>query len=150
VTPEEILTELIRFPSVVGQPNTAITNWIAQYLKTFGVETQILPGPEGDRANLFATIGPREVPGIVLSGHTDVVPAEEPQWSTDPFRLHAEGDRLVSSAFGGSRISGTPVFRAKACDSPTKAAVRRLPNPIRNLRRSITMIPPFVTRIVEG
>lgn len=94
MTPEDILTELIRFRSVVGQPNAAITSWIADYLGRFGIEAQILPGPEGDRANLFATIGPRNVPGLVLSGHMDVVPAEEPQWSADPFRLRAEGDRL--------------------------------------------------------
>lgn len=94
MTSEDILTELIRFRSVVGQPNGAITGWIADYLERFGVEAQILPGPEGDRANLFATIGPRDVPGLVLSGHMDVVPAEEPQWSADPFRLRAEGDKL--------------------------------------------------------
>lgn len=94
MTSEDILTELIRFRSVVGQPNGAITGWIADYLKRFGVEAQIFPGPEGDRANLFATIGPRDVPGLVLSGHMDVVPAEEPQWSADPFQLRAEGDRL--------------------------------------------------------
>jgi len=94
VRPDEILTELIRFPSVVGQPNAAIAGWIAQYLEDLGVEVQVLSGPEGDRANLFATIGPREVPGLVLSGHMDVVPAQEPQWSADPFQLRAEGDRL--------------------------------------------------------
>ncbi|CAH1679663.1 Acetylornithine deacetylase [Hyphomicrobiales bacterium] len=94
MTPKDILRELIRFRSVVGQPNAAITGWIAEYLKRFGIEAQILPGPEGDRANLLATIGPRDVPGLVLSGHMDVVPAQEPQWSADPFELRAEGDKL--------------------------------------------------------
>lgn len=94
MTPEDILSALIGFPSVVGQPNAAIAGWIAQYLGDLGVEAQLLPGPEGDRANLFATIGPRDVPGLVLSGHMDVVPAQEPQWSADPFRLRAEGDKL--------------------------------------------------------
>ncbi|QEL25200.1 acetylornithine deacetylase [Bosea sp. F3-2] len=92
--PDEILAELVRFPSVVGQPNAAIAGWIAQYLEDLGVEVQVLSGPEGDRANLFATIGPRDVPGLILSGHMDVVPAQEPQWSADPFQLRAEGDRL--------------------------------------------------------
>ncbi|PZU94977.1 MAG: acetylornithine deacetylase [Chelatococcus sp.] len=94
MTPEDILSALIGFPSVVGQPNAAIAGWIAQYLGDRGVEAQLLPGPEGDRANLFATIGPRDVPGLILSGHMDVVPAQEPQWSADPFRLRAEGDKL--------------------------------------------------------
>lgn len=94
MTPEEILKALIRFPSVVGQSNAAIAGWVAQYLGDFGIEAQLLPGPEGDRANLFATIGPRDVAGLVLSGHMDVVPAQEPQWSADPFQLRAEGDKL--------------------------------------------------------
>jgi len=94
VTLEEILKALIQFPSVVGQPNGAIAGWIAQYLGDHGIEAQLLPGPEGDRANLFATIGPRDIPGLVLSGHMDVVPAQEPQWSADPFQLRAEGDKL--------------------------------------------------------
>lgn len=94
MTPEHILSELVRFPSVVGRPNAAVAGWIADYLARFGVIAELLPGPEGDRVNLFATIGPRDVPGLVLSGHMDVVPAEEPQWSSDPFTLRAEGERL--------------------------------------------------------
>ncbi|WP_199086312.1 acetylornithine deacetylase [Bosea sp. ASV33] len=94
MTSEEILKALIQIPSVVGQPNAAIAGWIAQYLGNLGIEAQLLPGPEGDRANLFATIGPRDIPGLVLSGHMDVVPAQEPQWRADPFRLRTEGDKL--------------------------------------------------------
>lgn len=94
MTPEDILKTLIGFPSVVGQPNAAIAGWIAQYLGDLGIEAHLLTGPEGDRVNLSATIGPRDVPGLVLSGHMDVVPAQEPQWSADPFQLRAEGDRL--------------------------------------------------------
>ena len=94
MTPEEILKTLIGFPSVVGQPNAAIAGWIAQYLGDLGIEAHLLTGPEGDRVNLFATIGPRDVPGLVLSGHMDVVPAQEPQWSADPFQLRLDGDKL--------------------------------------------------------
>ena len=94
MTPEEILSELIRFPSVVGRPNAAIAGWIADYLSRFGIAAQLLPGPEGDRANLFATIGPCDVPGLILSGHMDVVPAQEPQWSGDPFKLRTERERM--------------------------------------------------------
>ena len=104
MTPEEILTELIRFRSIVGQDNAPITRWIAQYLDRFGVAAQILPGPEGDRANLFATIGPRDVPGLILSGHMDVVPAQEPQWSADPFQLRVAGERLFGR--GASDMKG--------------------------------------------
>lgn len=104
MTPEEILTELIQFRSIVGRDNAPITRWIAQYLDRFGVVAQILPGPEGDRANLFATIGPRDVPGLILSGHMDVVPAQEPQWSADPFQLRVAGERLFGR--GASDMKG--------------------------------------------
>ena len=95
MTPEEILRALVQFPSVVGQPNAAIAGWIADYLRGFGVEAQLLAGPEGDRVNLFATVGPRDVPGLILSGHMDVVPAQEPQWTGDPFTLRADGEKLL-------------------------------------------------------
>ncbi len=95
MTPEEILRALVQFPSVVGQPNAAIAGWIADYLRGFGIKAQLLAGPEGDRVNLFATIGPRDVPGLILSGHMDVVPAQEPQWTGDPFTLRADGEKLL-------------------------------------------------------
>ncbi len=94
MTVEEILAKLIAFPSVVGTPNGAIVEWIAEYCRAAGAEVAILSGPEGDRSNLFATIGPRAHRGYVLSGHMDVVPAGEPGWSSDPFVLRREGDRL--------------------------------------------------------
>ncbi|KTR07859.1 acetylornithine deacetylase [Aureimonas ureilytica] len=91
---EDILAKLVAFPSVVGTPNAAIVGWIADYCRSHGARVEILPGPEGDRANLFATIGPADARGYVLSGHTDVVPASEAGWTADPFTLRAEGERL--------------------------------------------------------
>lgn len=91
---EEILAKLIAFPSVVGLPNQLIVDWIGDYCQAAGAEVTVLRGPEGDRSNLFVTIGPREVPGYILSGHMDVVSASEPAWTADPFVLRREGDRL--------------------------------------------------------
>lgn len=91
----DILKALVSFPSVVGTPNGAIVEWIRSYLEGFGVKAHILPGPEGDRANLFAYIGPADRPGYILSGHMDVVPASEAGWTADPFVLRAEGERLL-------------------------------------------------------
>ena len=93
MTEEETLARLVSFASVVGQPNRAIVEWIASYAEACGAKVTILPGPEGDRANLFATIGPAEVAGFILSGHMDVVPAGENGWTTDPFTLRADGER---------------------------------------------------------
>jgi acetylornithine deacetylase len=91
---EEILARLIAFPSVVGTPNSAIVDWIRAYCLAVGAEVTVHPGPEGDRSSLFATIGPREDRGYILSGHMDVVPAGEVEWASDPFVLRSDGRRL--------------------------------------------------------
>ncbi|TPK93549.1 acetylornithine deacetylase [Mesorhizobium sp. B2-4-12] len=90
----DILDRLIAFPSVAGKPNGDIAGWIETYLMEHGTQVTVLPGPEGDRSNLFATIGPADAPGYILSGHMDVVPAAEPQWTSAPFALRQEGERL--------------------------------------------------------
>ncbi|RUW81243.1 acetylornithine deacetylase [Mesorhizobium sp. M2A.F.Ca.ET.067.02.1.1] len=90
----DILDRLVAFPSVAGKSNGDIAGWIEAHLGEHGAKVTLLPGPEGDRSNLFATIGPADVPGYILSGHMDVVPAGEPQWSSPAFALRREGDRL--------------------------------------------------------
>lgn len=72
---EEILARFIAFPSVVVTPNSTIVDWIRSYCLAAGAEVKVHPGPEGDRSNLFATIGPREGRGYILS--VDVLPAGE-------------------------------------------------------------------------
>lgn len=90
----DILDRLVAFPSVAGRANGDIAGWIEAHLAEQGAKVTLFPGPEADRSNLFATIGPADVPGYVLSGHMDVVPAGEPQWSSAPFTLRREGERL--------------------------------------------------------
>jgi len=94
-SPTEILSELVGFPSVVGTPNDAIVGFVRDYLHGHGVNATLLKGPEGDRFNLFASLGDPGRPGYILSGHLDVVPAVEPEWRADPFVLRSEGDRLI-------------------------------------------------------
>lgn len=94
MTTEEILEKLVGFPSVVGSPNGEIASWIADYCRRHGAEVHVLPGPEGDRANILATVGPRDRAGYILSGHTDVVPAGEPEWTGNPFALRSDATML--------------------------------------------------------
>lgn len=93
--PEAMLSSLVGFRTVVGTPNGALVDFIRRYLSEHGVESRIIAGPEKDRFNLFATIGPVDIPGYVLSGHLDVVPAEEPEWRADPFVLREENGCLI-------------------------------------------------------
>ncbi|MBT9292984.1 acetylornithine deacetylase [Prosthecodimorpha staleyi] len=117
MTVEDILARLVAVPSVVGRPNAAIVECVADLLAGTGARVAVLPGPEGDRANLFATLGPADRPGLILSGHTDVVPAGEPDWRSDPFHLTVEGDRLVgrgTSDMKGFLAAALAAFRALA------------------------------------
>ncbi|MCD6016827.1 MAG: acetylornithine deacetylase, partial [Solirubrobacterales bacterium] len=91
---ESILADLVAFPSLPATPNAAIVDRVRAELARHGVESAVIAGPEGDRSNLFATIGPRDRPGYILSGHMDVVPVEGQVWATDPFRLSPDGERL--------------------------------------------------------
>jgi len=119
----EILETLVGFPSVVGTPNAGIVAWIRDYLQSHGIDVTILPGPEGDRSNLFATIGPREMPGYILSGHMDVVPAAESGWTSDPFRLRAEAGRLYGR--GATDMKGFLAACLAAAPGLARAPLRR-------------------------
>lgn len=122
---EELLARLIAFPSIVGRPNGEIVEFIRSYAESFGAKVTLAPGPEGDRANLFATIGPAHVPGFILSGHVDVVPAGETDWTSDPFALRADGQRLYGR--GASDMKG---FLACALAALPALAAAPLAQPI--------------------
>lgn len=100
----DMLERLIAFPSIVGTPNGDIVEWIRAYLESHGARVTVLGGPEGDRSNLFATFGPSDRPGYILSGHMDVVPANESGWTSDPFRMRKDGECLYGR--GSSDMKG--------------------------------------------
>ena len=91
---EALLANLVGFASISGQPNGNIVNYIKTYLESHGVIVHLDPHEDGQRFNLFASIGPQIDGGILLSGHLDVVPANPAGWSRDPFVLHKQGGRL--------------------------------------------------------
>ena len=76
MTAEEILSKLVSFPVLGGESNTSIIIWIKNYVESFGVETTLVPNEEGNKASLHCRIGPAVDGGVILSGHTDVVPVE--------------------------------------------------------------------------
>lgn len=89
-----ILDRLVSFDTVSRNSNLALIDWVKSYLLDHGVESALIPNADGTKANLFATIGPLEIPGVVLSGHTDVVPVDGQSWSHDPFTLRQADGRL--------------------------------------------------------
>lgn len=90
----EMLARLIAFPSVSTNSNLDIIHFCRDWLQSHGVESTLVMSPEGDKANLYATIGPRVEGGVVLSGHTDVVPVEGQAWTSDPWTLTERDGRL--------------------------------------------------------
>ncbi|MBA1157139.1 acetylornithine deacetylase [Microvirga mediterraneensis] len=94
LSPREMLARLVAFPSVSTSSNLDIIHFCRDWLNSHGVESRLVMSPEGDKANLYATIGPQVEGGVVLSGHTDVVPVEGQNWSTDPWTLTEKNGRL--------------------------------------------------------
>ena len=91
---KSILADLIAFPTVSADSNLALIDYVADLLSTLGAKVAIHADPTGRKANLFATFGPATDGGLVLSGHSDVVPITDQNWSTDPFQLTEQGGRL--------------------------------------------------------
>jgi acetylornithine deacetylase len=90
----EMLRRLIAYPTVSRDSNLDLIHYVRDYLKPFDADIRLTHDDGKRKANLFATLGPRGEPGIVLSGHTDVVPTEGQAWDTDPFNLVEKDGRL--------------------------------------------------------
>jgi acetylornithine deacetylase len=90
----DLLDRLVGFDTVSARSNLALIRFVAELLAQRGLEARLTYHPGGEKANLYATVGPGGPGGIVLSGHTDVVPVEAQPWTTDPFRLARRGTRL--------------------------------------------------------
>jgi acetylornithine deacetylase len=91
---KDLLARLVAFDTTSHKSNIPIIRFIEEYLSLHGVVSQLVPTPDGEKASLFATIGPKGVGGIALSGHTDVVPVDGQAWSTDPFTLVERSGKL--------------------------------------------------------
>ncbi|MDQ2094620.1 acetylornithine deacetylase [Rhodalgimonas zhirmunskyi] len=89
-----LLRELVSFPTISHQSNLDLLANLAGWLEAAGAKVELIHDESGTRANLFATIGPERDGGILLSGHTDVVPVEGQDWTNDPFELVEREDRL--------------------------------------------------------
>lgn len=121
----EHLEKLIAFPSVSRDSNLGLIAHVQGFLEGLGVSSLLVHSEDGRKANLWATIGPAERPGVVLSGHTDVVPVEGQAWSTDPFQLTRRGGNLYGR--GTADMKG---FIACCLRAAEIAAARRLHTPI--------------------
>jgi len=123
-----ILEKLVSFQTVSSTPTHQIVDFIESYLSQQGVKSFLSYDADGARANVFATIGPQIDGGVVLNGHTDVVPVEGQQWATDPFKLTRINDRLYGrgsvdmKGFLACVLASVPVFQSIELKKPIHIA----------------------------
>ena len=122
---QAILADLVGFPTVSADSNLAMIDHMANLLSDAGARVDLFHDDTGTKANLFATIGPDREGGIVLSGHSDVVPVTDQNWTSDPFRLAERDGRL----FGRGTCDMKGFIAATLAMAPDYAA-RRLTRPI--------------------
>lgn len=93
-TARSILETLVGFDTTSRGSNLALIEWVEDYLAQAGVASERVANESGDKANLFATCGPQVEGGVILSGHTDVVPVDGQAWSSDPWTVREADGRL--------------------------------------------------------
>lgn len=120
-----ILGRLIGFDTVSDRPNKALIDYLGDLLRDAGADVQLIEDETGNKANLYATIGPRDRPGVLLSGHTDVVPTEGQDWTLPPFEMTQRDGKLYGR--GTADMKG---FVAAATALALKAARRDLATPL--------------------
>ncbi|MDX8535907.1 acetylornithine deacetylase [Mesorhizobium sp. VK25A] len=91
---KQILEKLVAFPTISHESNLSMVDYMADFLRQLGARVFLQHNEDGRKANLFATLGPQKDGGIVLSGHSDVVPVEGQDWSSDPFMMLEINGRL--------------------------------------------------------
>ncbi|EGH32184.1 acetylornithine deacetylase [Pseudomonas syringae] len=121
----EILKRLIAFDTVSSEPNMALIEYVRELLASKGIESLIVKDETGKKANLFASTGPKDVPGVLLSGHTDVVPAAGQAWTMPPFQATLRDGRIYGR--GTCDMKG---FIALAIDAMLDAADMTLMRPL--------------------
>lgn len=120
-----ILADLIAFPTVSRDPNRALIDYCADRLDQAGVVCQIIEDQTGGKANLYATIGPEDQSGVMLSGHTDVVPVDGQDWTKPPFQAVEDQGRIYGR--GTADMKG---FVASALAAGLEAAKMPLKTPL--------------------
>lgn len=120
----QLLEKLISFDSVSSNSNLPVIEFIEGYLKQHDVEYTRAPSPDGKKSNLLARIGAAAEGGIVLSGHTDVVPVAGQSWDSDPFTLTAKDSRLYGrgtadmKSFIAICLAMVPTFKQANLEKP--------------------------------
>lgn len=123
------LRRLVAFDTTSAKSNLALIEAVADYLDGFGIRARLVHNDERDKANLYATIGPQDRGGVVLSGHSDVVPVAGQPWRTDPFALHEADGKLYGrgaadmKGFIACVLAAVPALMERSLATPLHIAL---------------------------
>jgi acetylornithine deacetylase len=124
LTPLEMLAKLVSFDTESSKSNLPLMDFVESYLRSWNVPFVRMPNAAGDKAAIYATVGPQDRGGVVLSGHTDVVPVTGQAWTSDPFTLRVENGRAYGrgavdmKAFDALALALVPEFQAAGLTTP--------------------------------
>ncbi len=121
----DILARLLAFDTVSSNPNRDLIGYVQGLLRDHGIGSVIVPDGSGGKANLYATVGPDGPGGVMLSGHTDVVPVEGQAWTVPPFAMTQRDGRIYGR--GAADMKG---FVACALSAMIRASARTLRVPL--------------------
>ena len=125
----QMIERLIGFDTTSRLSNLALIEWVEAYLAEHGVDSRLTFDDDRKKANLFATLGPPDKPGLVLSGHTDVVPVDGQSWDTDPFTVTERDGKLYGrgtsdmKSFLAVVLALVPEFVQRGLDTPIHLAL---------------------------
>jgi len=123
------MEQLVAFDTTSRDSNLDLIHFVRDYLSGHGVDSTIIRDADEPKANLYATIGPQDRPGIMLSGHTDVVPVDGQEWNSDPFRMVERNGRLYGrgtcdmKGFIALVLANIPEFLRRGLDTPIHLAL---------------------------
>ncbi|SFI73178.1 acetylornithine deacetylase [Bosea sp. OK403] len=123
LTPKEMLAKLVSFNTESQRSNLELIHFCRDYLASLGVESTLVPSEDGEKANLYATVGPKVEGGVVLSGHTDVVPVAGQDWTSDPWTLTERDGKLYGR--GSCDMKGFDAIALALVPEMLKAPLKR-------------------------
>jgi len=125
----EMIRKLVGFDTTSRDSNLALIDFVRGYLAEFGIASELFFDAEKRKANLFATLGPKDRGGVMLSGHTDVVPVDGQEWSSDPFEIVEREGKLYGrgtsdmKSFVAVALALVPEFLARELTTPIHIAL---------------------------
>lgn len=129
MTPREILARLVAFPTVSRDTNLPLIDWVEEYLDGWGVVAHRKWNEDRTKAGLYAQVGPDVEGGVILSGHSDVVPVDGQDWTSDPWTVVEREGRLYGrgtcdmKGFVALALAAVPVALAAGVKRPLQLAI---------------------------